>query len=235
VAKFAINKKYQNYFYRLVLQLYMGRKGLTVDQKNQLILLTATGSNNKSIAEQIDVTTQTVRNYQKKYSELIEAKRKELAGEEPPKETKPKGGYKPPPKDTETDKPEPPKEKRDPIEVKAEPDFIKKGATVASEELKEMYTQIIKDGKSIMNARYKFQSSVEQMGVDWNKFLNFAIEIGYEEIEKEYMRELERFRDEQAIALELEEQLHQQEVSEIENGQINFDDILRMESEQENE
>jgi hypothetical protein len=86
-----------------------------------------------------------------------------------------------------------------------------------------------------MNARYKFQSSVEQMGVDWNKFLNFAIEIGYEEIEKEYMRELERFRDEQAIALELEEQLHQQEVSEIETGQINFDDILRMESEQENE
>ena len=49
------------------------------------------------------------------------------------------------------------------------------------------------------------------------------------------MRELEKFRDEQAIALELEEQLHRQEVAEIENGQINFDDILRMESEQENE
>lgn len=213
----------------------MGRNGLTKLEKDQIILMAATGESTKEIAKQIEVSEVTIRKYKNQFKDEIEAKKAEITGQEPPKETKPKGGYKPPPKDTETDKPEPPKEKRDPIEVKAEPDFIKKGATVASEELKEMYTQIIKDGKSIMNARYKFQSSVEQMGVEWNKFLNFAIEIGYEEIEKEYMRELERFRDEQAIALELEEQLHQQEVSEIENGQINFDDILRMESEQENE
>ena len=213
----------------------MGRNGLTKLEKDQIILMAATGESTKEIAKQIEVSEVTIRKYKNQFKDEIEAKKAEISGQEPPKEHKPKGGYKPPPKDTETDNAEPPKEKRDPIEVKAEPDFIKKGATVASEELKEMYTQIIKDGKSIMNARYKFQSSVEQMGVDWNKFLNFAIEIGYEEIEKEYMRELERFRDEQAIALELEEQLHRQEVAEIENGQINFDDILRMESEQENE
>ena len=213
----------------------MGRKGLTVDQKNQLILLTATGSNNKSIAEQIDVTTQTVRNYQKKYSELIEAKRKELAGEETPPEPKNKGQFKRPTKEMEEANKTKPKEAQDPIEAAAKDKSIRKGSDFASDVTNSIYKDMVNDGKTIMSARLKYQTSLEQMGVDWNKFLNFAIEIGYEEIEKEYMRELERFRDEQAIALELEEQLHKQEVAEIENGQINFDDILRMESEQENE
>ena len=213
----------------------MGRNGLTKLEKDQIILMAATGESTKEIAKQIEVSEVTIRKYKNQFKDEIEAKKAEITGQEPPKEHKPKGGYKPPPKDTEEANKTKPKEAQDPIEAAAKDKSIRKGSDFASDVTNSIYKDMVNDGKTIMSARLKYQTSLEQMGVDWNKFLNFAIEIGYEEIEKEYMRELERFRDEQAIALELEEQLHQQEVSEIETGQINFDDILRMESEQENE
>ena len=213
----------------------MGRNGLTKLEKDQIILMAATGESTKEIAKQIEVSEVTIRKYKNQFKDEIEAKKAEISGQEPPKEHKPKGGYKPPPKDTEEANKTKQKEAQDPIEAAAKDKSIRKGSDFASDVTNSIYKDMVNDGKTIMSARLKYQTSLEQMGVDWNKFLNFAIEIGYEEIEKEYMRELERFRDEQAIALELEEQLHRQEVAEIENGQINFDDILRMESEQENE
>ena len=213
----------------------MGRNGLTKLEKDQIILMTATGDSTKEIAKQIEVSEVTIRKYKNQFKNEIEAKKAEILGQEPPPEPKNKGQFKRPTKEMEEANKTKQKEAQDPIEAAAKDKSIRKGSDFASDVTNSIYKDMVNDGKTIMSARLKYQTSLEQMGVDWNKFLNFAIEIGYEEIEKEYMRELERFRDEQAIALELEEQLHKQEVSEIENGQINFDDILRMESEQENE
>lgn len=214
----------------------MGKKPISATDKDQLIILTASGSSVKSIAEQIDKTEQTVRNYQKKFAELIEAKKAELSGKVAKNISKDKA---PANKNTPKTKIENAKENKEPedrIEAEAEPKFARKGSDFASDELRDMYREVVRAGQSIIAAKMKYQKSLEQMGVPWVKFVDFSLTIGYDEIEQAYEREMIRYRDDMAMAAEIQERLDLDEADDIggkKGEKTTMNDMIRMEREED--
>ena len=193
----------------------MGRKGLSKIEKEQLILLLATDEPTAAIAEQLDVSKQTVLNYRSRYPEEIEQKRAEIEGRTIEKKTKKKTETKPTPPAEDTAEEEE-EEKPDPIEVLAEKNAPKQGATVALDEMIRIYKDMIRSGKAIIEDQFRYKSSIENMGIKWTDFLKFAHKIGYEIIVSEYLDELRKVQmDESLTRITTMQALHEGEIEDM--------------------
>lgn len=94
----------------------------------------------------------------------------------------------------------------DPLEEPTHKKFLTKGSTVASEQLENMYRNLIKTGQSLMEAQLKYQRSIESMGVGWGEFLDTSIEIGYTLFLEDYEEQLEKQKNNE-LKMVLEEKL----------------------------
>ncbi len=198
-------------------------------ERDQIILLLATGETVKNIAKQLEISIPTVRNYREKYQEEIEKKKAEIAGKEPPgkeeKEEKKNPIYIAPPnpekKENETE------EEPDPIEDRAAKDVVPKGSKVATDEMIGIYKDMIKSGKAIIEDQFRYKSSVENMGIKWVDFLKFAHKIGYDILLNEYITELRKTQlDDSMIRIATLQKLHEGEIEDI--GEPEDDDMKKV-------
>lgn len=204
----------------------MGRKPLPDYKIEQIILMTANGEKTSTIAKAAGVSPGSVNSYQKRYWEAIEEKKEELSQGNNKSENEQKSGFKKPTPEMEKNSKNKNKnesENEDPIETASEDKFIKAGSTVASEQLVKMYKDLIKAGQSVMDSQNQYKSSVEEMGLKWDQFIRFSVKVGYQIVSEEYMNAYQKQRDMEVLALELEQELHNDEVKSIEHE--NGDDL----------
>lgn len=199
-------------------------------ERDQIILLLATGSSVKATADQLEVSEPTIRNYRHKYASDIAAKKAEMEGKAPPPKTAPetKTGtkYIAPPK-TPEQKDETKNTEEDPIEARATNDVIPKGSRVATDEMIDIYKSMIQSGKAIIEDQFRYKSSVENMGIKWTDFLKFAHKIGYDILLSEYIEELRKTQlDESMIRIATLQKLHEGEIADM--GEPEDDDMKKM-------
>lgn len=196
----------------------MGRKPIPEYKIQQIILMSAQGETQAAIMEATDTTKPTVIRYQTKYKEAIEAKREEL--DIPPPPETPKGGNIPIDTENENNTDKKKKEKPDPILTAATGKFITGSSETMSKEMVRRFNDAMKGGLMLLDAQMKYMKSLDEMGVTWDKFVDFSLKLGYDEIEEAYIQELERERIlDRDVALQVEEGLHQEEIEELENNQ----------------
>lgn len=195
----------------------MGRKPIPDFKIQQIILMSAQGEKPSAIAEATGITKPTILSYQEKYKEAIAGKQEELDINPEPK-TK-KQGFIPVNSDNGSDGKQK-KEKPDPILVGATSKFVTKSADTMSAEMARRFNDALKGGLMVLDAQMKYMASLDEMGVEWDKFVKFCFMMGYDMIEDAYIaeRENQRILDRDTV-LQVEEGLHQEEISELENNQ----------------
>jgi hypothetical protein len=82
--------------------------------------------------------------------------------------------------------------KGDILDSSTEKKYVSKATETTSEVMKRELDSTIKTGLALRSASYKYQTSVENMGVEWEDFLGFSIEIGYDTLVDAYQKELEK-------------------------------------------
>lgn len=195
----------------------MGRKPIPDFKIQQIILMSAQGEKPSAIAEATGITKPTILSYQEKYKEAIAGKQEELDITPEPK-TK-KQGYTPVDSDNDGNSKQK-KEKPDPILVGATSKFVTKSADTMSAEMARRFNDALKGGLMVLDAQMKYMASLDEMGVEWDKFVKFCFMVGYDMIEDAYLTERENQRIlDRDTALQIEEGLHQEEITELENNQ----------------
>jgi len=81
-----------------------------------------------------------------------------------------------------------------------------------SKEMTARFKDALAAGLSVMDYQMKYLRSLQEMGVAWEKFVDFSFQLGYDTIEEEYIRQLEQHRiEEHDLELQLKEGLAEQE------------------------
>ena len=186
----------------------MGRKPLEKEKIDQIILLTATDEQVKTIMDATGLSRPTILSYQQKLESEIEAKREEL-GREGDMETT-MGGYQKPPKEME----EPVKKAEKKMKLPSvEEETAKKTVSKASNSVSELkakeLTEDYKAAQMLHSASVRYRGNIEMMGLDWERFIAFAIDqayaqavITYEEKVEERLKEAELLENEMNEKLE---------------------------------
>lgn len=194
----------------------MGRKPIPDFKIQQIILMTAQGEKTKAISDVTGITIPTVTAYQKKYAQAIEGKREEL--DIPPSPEQKNKKTVTVDSDTTKDSSEK-KEKPDPILVSATTKFVNKSSDSMSLEMTRRFNDALKGGLVVLDAQMKYLKSLDEMGISWDKFVDFSFKLGYDTIENAYIRELEQERvRNRDTAMQIEETLHNEEVEDIESS-----------------
>ena len=187
----------------------MGRKPLEKEKIDQIILLTATDEQVKTIMDATGLSRPTILSYQQKLENEIEAKREEL-GREGDMETT-KGGYQKPLEGME----EPPVKKSEKkmklpsVEEETAKKTVSKASNSVSELKARELTEDYKAAQMLHSASVRYRSNIEMMGLDWERFIAFAIDqayaqavITYEEKVEERLKEAELLENEMNEKLE---------------------------------
>ena len=191
----------------------MGRKPLPDFKINQIILMSAQGEKPKSIQEATGVSIPTITAYQKKYEQAIAGKREEL--DLPAEPTTKKDGFIPVDTDKDSGNKEPKKEKTDPIIPETTKKFITKGSEYLSKELEKQIKESMEGAKILLDAKLKYQKSLDEMGVPWDKFIDYSFKIGYDSIQEAYLKEIELQASERALKIQTLSKLHDEEVRDL--------------------
>lgn len=195
----------------------MGRKPISDSKIDQIVLMTATGSKTSQIAKELGLTVPTVSNYQKKYALAIKGKREELDIPEEPETNK--GGFTA--VDTDKTNTEKPKEKPDPIEAGTHQKFMTKGSEYLSKKLEQQLKDAMDGAKMLIDAQLKYQKSLEEMGVTWDKFIDFSFKLGYDAVEERYLKELESRARDRSLNIQVEQKLHDEEIQDMTDDEEN--------------
>ena len=185
----------------------MGRKPLEKEKIEQIILLSATGEQVKTIMDATGLSRPTILNYQKQLENEIDEKREEL-GRDMETVT---GGYQKPPKEME----EPPVKKTEKkmrlpsVEEETAKKTISKASNSVSELKARELTEDYKAAQMLHSASVRYRSNIEMMGLEWERFIAFAIDqayaqavIAYEDKVEERLREAELMENEMNEKLE---------------------------------
>ena len=190
----------------------MGRKPLEKEKIDQIILLTATDEQVKTIMDATGLSRPTVLNYQQKLENEINAKREEL-GREGDMETV-AGGYQKPPKDME----EPPVKKTErkirlpSVEEETAKKTISKASNSVSELKARELTEDYKASQMLHSAAVRYQKNIEMMGLDWDRFVAYSIDEAYQTAVDVYKEKMEQQLREASLLQEaIEEDLENPE------------------------
>jgi len=201
----------------------MGRKPLEKEKIDQIILLSATGEQVKTIMDATGLSRPTILNYQKQLENEIEAKREELGRD---METVP-GGYQKPPKEME----EPPVKKTEKkmklpsVEEETAKKTISKASNSVSELKARELTEDYKAAQMLHSASVRYRSNIEMMGLEWERFIAFAIDQAYAQAVTAYEEKVEeRLREAELMENEMNEKL--------ENPEGNMESVVEEEVEE---
>ena len=203
----------------------MGRKPLEKEKIEQIILLSATGEQVKTIMDATGLSRPTILNYQKQLENEIDEKREEL-GREGDMETT-KGGYQKPPKEME----EPPVKKTEKkmklpsVEEETAKKTISKASNSVSELKARELTEDYKAAQMLHSASVRYRSNIEMMGLEWERFIAFAIDQAYAQAVTAYEEKVEeRLREAELMENEMNEKL--------ENPEGNMESVVEEEVEE---
>ena len=201
----------------------MGRKPLEKEKIDQIILLSATGEQVKTIMDATGLSRPTILNYQKQLENEIEAKREEL-GRDMETVT---GGYQKPPKEME----EPPVKKTEKkmklpsVEEETAKKTISKASNSVSELKARELTEDYKAAQMLHSASVRYRSNIEMMGLEWERFIAFAIDQAYAQAVTAYEEKVEeRLREAELMENEMNEKL--------ENPEGNMESVVEEEVEE---
>ena len=201
----------------------MGRKPLEKEKIDQIILLTATDEQVKTIMDATGLSRPTILNYQKQLENEIEAKREEL-GRDMETVT---GGYQKPPKEME----EPPVKKTEKkmrlpsVEEETAKKTISKASNSVSELKAKELTEDYKAAQMLHSASVRYRSNIEMMGLEWERFIAFAIDQAYAQAVTAYEEKVEeRLREAELMENEMNEKL--------ENPEGNMESVVEEEVEE---
>ena len=201
----------------------MGRKPLEKEKIDQIILLSATGEQVKTIMDATGLSRPTILNYQKQLENEIEAKREEL-GRDMETVT---GGYQKPPKEME----EPPVKKTEKkmrlpsVEEETAKKTISKASNSVSELKAKELTEDYKAAQMLHSASVRYRSNIEMMGLEWERFIAFAIDQAYAQAVTAYEEKVEeRLREAELMENEMNEKL--------ENPEGNMESVVEEEVEE---
>ena len=189
----------------------MGRKPLEKEKIDQIILLTATDEQVKTIMDATGLSRPTILSYQQKLESEIEAKREEL-GREGDMETT-KGGYQKPPKEME----EPVKKAEKKMKLPSvEEETAKKTVSKASNSVSELkakeLTEDYKAAQMLHSASVRYRGNIEMMGLEWERFIAYAIDMAYQHAVVAYEEKVEeRLREAELLENEMNEKLENPE------------------------
>ena len=188
----------------------MGRKPLEKEKIDQIILLTATDEQVKTIMDATGLSRPTVLNYQQKLENEINAKREELSRD---METV-TGGYQKPPKEME----EPPVKKTEKkmklpsVEEETAKKTISKASNSVSELKARELTEDYKAAQMLHSAAVRYQKNIEMMGLDWDRFVAYSIDEAYQTAVDVYKEKMEQILREASLLQEaIEEDLENTE------------------------
>lgn len=201
----------------------MGRKPLEKEKIDQIILLTATDEQVKTIMDATGLSRPTVLNYQQKLENEIDEKREEL-GRDMETVT---GGYQKPPKEME----EPPVKKTEKkmklpsVEEETAKKTISKASNSVSELKARELTEDYKAAQMLHSASVRYRSNIEMMGLEWERFIAFAIDQAYAQAVTAYEEKVEeRLREAELMENEMNEKL--------ENPEGNMESVVEEEVEE---
>jgi hypothetical protein len=201
----------------------MGRKPLEKEKIDQIILLSATGEQVKTIMDATGLSRPTILNYQKQLENEIDEKREELGRD---METVP-GGYQKPPKEME----EPPVKKTEKkmklpsVEEETAKKTISKASNSVSELKARELTEDYKAAQMLHSASVRYRSNIEMMGLEWERFIAFAIDQAYAQAVTAYEEKVEeRLREAELMENEMNEKL--------ENPEGNMESVVEEEVEE---
>lgn len=197
----------------------MPRKPIPDFKIQQIIHLAASGEKLKEIARITELSRPTVNQYRQKYEKEIAREREEngLKPEPPqaPRARKLTPAAVPAPEEESA-------EEQDPILAKAVPEFVKQSGGHMSKEMTARFKDALAAGLSVMDYQMKYLRSLQEMGVAWEKFVDFSFQLGYDTIEEEYIQQLEQHRiEEHDLELQLKEGLAEQE------NEADEDEVIR--------
>ena len=201
----------------------MGRKPLEKEKIDQIILLSATGEQVKTIMDATGLSRPTILNYQKQLENEIDEKREELGRD---METVP-GGYQKPPKEME----EPPVKKTEKkmklpsVEEETAKKTISKASNSVSELKARELTEDYKAAQMLHSASVRYRNNIEMMGLEWERFIAFAIDQAYAQAVTAYEEKVEeRLREAELMENEMNEKL--------ENPEGNMESVVEEEVEE---
>jgi transposase len=188
---------------------YMPRKPIPDFKIQQIIHLAASGELIKEIARITELSIPTVNQYRKKYEKEIAREREENGLKPEPPQAPRARKLTPAPAPAPEEESE---EDQDPILEKAVPEFVKQSGGHMSKEMTARFKDALAAGLSVMDYQMKYLRSLQEMGIAWEKFVDFSFQLGYDTIEEEYIRQLEQHRiEEHDLELQLKEGLAEQE------------------------
>lgn len=186
----------------------MTRKPIPETIKKQIITLKASGSKTAEIMQVTGLSKATVENYVKKYRMEIERLREENAEI---KDVMPKNVDKKPPK-KEPDKKASPKNEEKPkyaaVEEETTKNTIRKTAdSISSLKAKEI-TEDYKAAQMLHSASVRYQKNIEMMGLEWDRFIAYAIDDAYERAVDAYKEKVEeQLREASLLEMAITEEL----------------------------
>ena len=186
----------------------MTRKPIPETIKKQIITLKASGSKTAEIMQVTGLSKATVENYVKKYRMEIERLREENAEI---KDVMPKNVDKKTPK-KEPDKKASPKNEEKPkyaaVEEETTKSTIRKTAdSVSSLKAKEI-TEDYKAAQMLHSASVRYQKNIEMMGLEWDRFIAFAVDDAYERAVNVYKEKVEeQLREASLLEMAITEEL----------------------------
>ena len=204
----------------------MTRKPIPETIKKQIITLKASGSKTAEIMQVTGLSKATVENYVKKYRMEIERLREENAEI---KDVMPKNVDKKTPK-KEPDKKASPKNEEKPkyaaVEEETTKNTIRKTAdSISSLKAKEI-TEDYKAAQMLHSASVRYQKNIEMMGLEWDRFIAYAIDDAYERAVDAYKEKVEeQLREASLLEMAITE--------ELENPKPKTEDGMMMEEQEE--
>ena len=197
----------------------MGRKPVEKYQIKRIILLKSEGATVSDIMKDTGLGRATVQKYIEMHKDDIEKMEKEpqdiekLVPEKPEKKEEKKKQEKP---------------KFAPIENETTKKAISKGAESVSKLKAQEITEDYKAAQMLHSASVRYQKNIEMMGLDWDRFVAFAIDEAYQTAVDAYKEKMERQLREASLLQEaIEEGLENPEMQTedgMENDEVDEDE-----------
>jgi transposase len=154
----------------------MARKAIDETKLRQIITLKSGGATYAEIQSQTGLARSTIAKYLKEYEEEIESMKEDKISV---KNIKPHPDAKDNAKDKEGEK-KPEKTKYQPIEEETARKTITKASTSISDLKARELTEDYKAAQMLHSASVRYQKNIEMMGLEWDRFIAFAIDDAYE-------------------------------------------------------
>lgn len=206
----------------------MGRKPIPEVLKKQIITLKAAGSRTAEIMQATGLSKATVENYVKEYRMEIERMKEENVEL---KDVLPKNKPKNPPENPPDKKTETKNEKKvkfAPIEDETTRKTIAKASDSVSLLKSREITEDYKAAQMLHSASVRYRRNIEMMGLEWERFIAFAIDEAYE-------RAVDAYRDKVEQELREASLLESEIMEELENPKPKTEDGMMIEEEQQEE